>query len=258
VSHVRLPERRSPSGRLNTKHNFLESNMTTPKYDPLPKSDKLTALLEDRGKLKVKAKQSQAEVWRLTKLLSPQIHDETVTRTTDADEPTAAFIGIKTARDKPGVMYTGTGEQNEAARKDDILKRTLAGEQLADTTDIKAQLEKEHRQWTAYESAIEYLNREIDKEESILSSEYCKRLKPKEKELMTRICEPLLELHAAYSEAYRLKRHLIDSGIGLHGLCLTLPEFLSTPNNPHSEFGDFLRVAKREGYIKEVPSELRL
>lgn len=227
-------------------------------FDPLPKSDKLTALLEDRGKLKAKAKQSRAEVWRLTKLLSPQIHDETVTRTTDADEPTAAFIGIKTARDKPGVIYTGMGEQNEAALKEETLRRTLAGELLADATGRKEQLAKEHRQWTAFESAIEHLNREIEKEKTALAIQYCKQLQPKEKELMARVCKHLLELHAAHSELYSLQRHLIDNSIGCHAICLDLPTFLSAPSNPHSEFSEFIRMAHRKGYIKEVPSEMRL
>jgi hypothetical protein len=75
---------------------------------------------------------------------------------------------------------------------------------------------------------------------------------------MVRICKSMLELHAAYSEAYSLKRHLLDSEIGLYGICLTPPEFLSNPSNPHSELSEFIRMAHRKGYIKEVPSELRL
>jgi hypothetical protein len=222
-------------------------------------SPKLTELKQKLDPLKVKAKKSQAEVWRLTKMMSPQLLDSTVIRTTDADAPTAAYIGIKTPRDKPGVVSTGIiDERAEAARKNDILQRTLAGESLEGSTDIKAQLELEHWQQAAYESAIEHLNREIDKEKSVLAKEYCKQLKPKYEDLMRRLCKQTLELHAAYSEVYDLKRHLIDNEIGLHGVCLTMPNFLSTPNNPYSEFADFLRAAKSEGFIKEVPKELRL
>jgi hypothetical protein len=140
------------------------------------KSDKLTELLQNLETQKSKAKQSRAAVWRLTKLLSPQLHDSTVVRTTDNETPTAAFVGIKTTRDKPGVVSTGTEDHNEAARKDDILKRTLAGEQLADTTDIKAQLEKEHRQWAAYESAIEHLDRIPPGWAALLSYRYPTRI----------------------------------------------------------------------------------
>jgi hypothetical protein len=221
-------------------------------------SPKLTALVEGRGLQKANYARSRVEIWRLTKLLSPQLHDLTVIRTTDPDAPTAAFIGLKKSRDQPGVVSTGMGEQEVAASNEEILKRTLAGEPLADATDVKEQLAKEHRQCGAYQAAIEHLDREIAREKTILAKEHCKQLQQKEKELMVRICKPMLEMHAAYSEAYGLKRHLIDNEIGLHGLCLTLPEFLSTPNNPHSEFADFLRAAKREGYIKEIPSELRL
>jgi hypothetical protein len=229
--------------------------MTKP--TPILTSPRLTSLIEARDKQKANSARSRAEVWRLTKMTSPQLLDSTVTRTVDADAPTAAFIGIKTPRDKPGVLSTGTEDKNEAARKDDILKRTLAGESLAGSTDVKAQLELEHRQWAAYEAAYEHLTREIDREKTVLAKEYCKRLRPKENELMVRICKQMLELRAAYSEAYDMKRHLIDNEIYCHGIFLDLPEFLSTPNDKHSEMSTFLRAAHCKGYIKEV-SELRL
>jgi hypothetical protein len=222
------------------------------------KSDKLTELLQSLETQKSNAKQSRAEVWRMMKLQSPQIQDATVTRVTDADEPTAAFIGFKRPRDKPGVVFTGTEDKNEAALKDERLRRTLANEPLTDATDIKEQLAKEHRQWAAYESAIEFLTREVDREKAILSKEYCNKIQPKEKELMQRVGKHMLELHAAYSEAYNLKCQLIDNEIGCYGVFLDLPVFLSTPSNKHSEMADWLRAIQHKNYIKEVPSELRL
>jgi hypothetical protein len=209
-------------------------------------------------KQKAKAKNSGAEVWRLNKLRSPQLHDATVIRVTDADAPTKAFIGIKKTRDRPGVVSTGTDDKTEAARVDDILKRTLADEPLADSVAVEEQIEKEQRQWSAYEQAIEFLTREIDKEKAVLAIQYSKQLKPQHDELMRKLCKPLLEFHAAYCELYALKRHLIDNEVGLRGLCLTLPDFLSEPSNKYSEMADFFRALKRENYIKEVPKELRL
>jgi hypothetical protein len=231
--------------------------MTKTNYDPLPKSEKLTALKENLRKFKTKAAQSRAEVWRLTKVQSPQIHDATVTRFTDPAPLQKAYIGIK----KPlgqGVVSTGISEQEIAASNEDILKRTLAGESFTDSTSTKEKLENEHRQWAAYESAIEHLNREIERERTVLAIQYSKQLKATHDDLVKKVCEPMLELHAAWTELNNLKRHLIDSEIGLHGLCLTMPDFLSTPNNPHSEMADFLRAAKRERYIKEIPVEYRI
>jgi hypothetical protein len=218
------------------------------------KSEKLTALLQDRDKLKARAEQSRAEVWRLTKVQSPQIHDATVTRFTDPAPLQKAYIGIK----KPlgqGVVSTGLDEQEEAARKEDILKRTLAGEPLAESTDIKAQLEREHRQGAAIEHAIEFVTREIEREKAVLAIQYCKELKPKYDDLLRRVCKPMLELHTAWSELYALKMHLVDSEVGLRGICLTMPDFLSTPNNQYSEMADFFRAVKREGYISKIPAE---
>jgi hypothetical protein len=222
------------------------------------KSPKLTSLLEDRDKLKARAPQSRAEVWRLTKQLSPQAHDATVSVVMDDDAPTRARIGLKGGRNEKGVVYTGgLDEQDEAARREDALKRTLAGDPLAESIDIKAQLEREHRQWSAIEDAIEFRNREIERERAVLAIQYCKELKPKHDDIMRKLSKSLLETHAAWLELFNLKRHLVDNEVGLRGLCLTLPNFLGAPNDKHNEMADFLNTAKRDSFIKEVPEELR-
>jgi hypothetical protein len=221
-------------------------------------SPKLTALLEDRDKLKTKAEQSRATVWRLTQIVQPQSNNATTSIVLDDDSPKFARIGLKISSDAKAVVLTGgIDEQKEAARRKDELERTLRGESLADTTDTKEALAQEHRQWKAYEDGIEHLNREIERERNVLAIQYCGQLKTKHTELMKKMCQPLLAFHAAYSELYALKRHLIDNEVGLRGLCLLTPDFASTPNNPHSELAEFFREAKREGYIKEVPAELR-
>lgn len=221
---------------------------------PILQSPKLTTDTESRAKLKTKSKQSRDEIWRLTKLQSPQIHDVTVSRFTDPAPPEKAYIGIKKTPDQ-SVVLSGVSEQEAAARNEDVLKRTLAGERLADTPDIEEALAKEHRQGAAYERAIEHLSREIDRERTALAIKYSETCKPQHDELMRKLSKQFLDLHAAYSEIYSLKRHLIDNDIGLRGLCMNLPEFLSTPNNPHSEMADFFRAAKREGYIAKIPAE---
>jgi hypothetical protein len=210
--------------------------------NPILTSKKLTSLLEDKDKLKASAAQSRATVWRMTKMLSPQIYDATVSEVIEEDSPKFARIGLKRGRSEKGVESTGTDEQDEAARKAEELRRTLAGEPLAESIDIKAQLEREHRQWAAYESAIEHLNREIEKEKTALAIAYSKTKEKLHRDIMTRLGKTMLEAHQVLLEAAELKRHLIDNGVALRGLCLNLPEsFLSTPNNPYSELAEWLR-----------------
>ena len=221
-------------------------------------SDKLTALSEQLAKLKASATQSRAEGWRLTKLSAPQIHDATVTRSVDGGPPPkTAFIGIKNSPNKPGVLSTGANEQDETARKEDALRRTLAGETLPETIGVKEQLEKVTRQYAAYEHAIEFVTREIERERAVLAAEYCKKAKPTHDELMRKVCNPMLELHAAWKELNDFKQHLIDADIGLRGICLDLPDFLGAPNDKYSEMAEFLVVAKSKGYINELPKAYR-
>ena len=188
-------------------------------------------------------------MWRLTKALTPQFQESTVRII--ADERT------ESAR-KSGVISTGgIDEKAETARNEDVLARTLRGEPLAEPTGTKEQLDKAHRQWAAIENAIEHVDREIQREKAALSIQYCNSLKAKEADLVRKVCKPMLELHSAWSDLYSLKRHLTDAEVGLRGICLIMPDFLSAPNNKFSEMGDFLRAARNAGYIKEIPVEYR-
>jgi hypothetical protein len=223
-------------------------------------SPKLTELEQKLEILKPKAKASQAEVQRLSKLQYPTAWlDSTVVRVTDIEAPTAAFLGFKPRGGQASVVSTGSKEQDDMASKQDILNRTIAGESFADMPGIKEQLEKAQRQWAAFEDAIGHLTREIEREKDVLAAQYAKSLKPKHDDLMAKLCKSMLDVHAAWSDVYSLKRELIDSGIGLRGLCLNLPEsFLSTPANSYSELASFFATAKRDGHIREVPQSLRM
>jgi len=217
--------------------------------DPILASTKLTALEEDLHRLKASAAQSRATYWQLTQMLTPQLNNETVRRVADVN---------KDKIERNGVISTGISEQNEAKRKADELQRTLNNEPLADAASIQEKLGRERRQYAAYEDAIEFRTREIDAEKTVLAIEYSKKIKPKHDDIMKRLGKPMLEFHSVFTEADDLRRHLIDNGVGLRGLCLNLPEFLSTPNNPYSDLADWFRAMKREGFINSVPKELRL
>jgi hypothetical protein len=232
--------------------------MTNPKPDPILTSDKLTALHQSLAKQKANAAQCRAEVWRLTTLLSPaSAYNETSSTVWDADVAKVARIGLLKTTQKNRVVSTPDG-QDEAARRKDAIERTLAGETIVTPTSLREQLESENLKWSAAEDAIEFLIREIQREKTALAIEYSKKMKPKHDALMKSFCQKQLEAHAVWRELYDLKRHLIDSEVGLRSLCLTTPDFLGAPNDPRSEMGDFFRAAKSDGFISTVPVELRL
>jgi hypothetical protein len=224
----------------------------------IPKSDKLDEKYRQRETHKAKSKDAAANMQRLNKSLHPQWLDSTVVRVTDVEAPTATLVGFKPLRDQASIVTTGLKDQDEAARKADILKRTLAGESIAHSATVSEQLEKEQRERAAQEIAIEFLEREIEKEKTALAIEYVKTLRPKHDEQMRQLCKALLDVHAAWTEVYGLKRHLIDSSVGLRGLCLTMPDFLGSPNDAYSDMAAFFTAAKREGWIKEIPQSLRM
>jgi hypothetical protein len=217
--------------------------------EPILKSDKLTGHLAKLADLKSRAKQSNAEVQRLTKITHPQYLESTVRTVVNEKDDIHRANGV--------VLSTGD-EKDAAARKAEELSRTLAGQPLADLTSVEDQLRAEHRQWSAIEEAIEFVHREIKSEKTALAVAYCKQRKPDHDRLMVKLCASLLETHKAFIEFYALKRHLVDNDVGLIGLCLTTPDFLDAPNNPYSDMADFFRAAKKEGFISKVPPELEL
>jgi len=225
--------------------------MISPKDDPL-KSEKLAAFRADVDKLKTRAAQSNTERLRLTKILHPQFTESTVQRFTPKELALKANL-----YNKPNVSTNPNFATDEAARKADALKRTLAGEPLENSADTKAKLEHEKKQSAAIDDAIEFLTREINRERSALSIQYCNQLKPKEAALMSIICKSMVELHAAWSELYNLKRHLIDSEVGLRNICHTLPDFLGAPNDRQGDFAQFCRDAHKLGFMKSIPAEYR-
>jgi hypothetical protein len=231
--------------------------MTKPN-DPILTSDKLTADTQNKKRLLASAAQSRSEIWRFTKILYPeQTYDETSITTWDAGTATVARIGLlKTTQKK---VVASTDDQDDAARKREAIKRTLAGEPIETPTTIREQFESEQRKLSATLDAIEFLTREIERETTALAIEYSNtKMKPKHDALMKSFCQKQAEAHAVWSEIYELKRHSIDNGVGLRGLFLTTPDFLGAPNNPHSEMAEFFRAAKNGGFISSVAKELRL
>jgi len=52
---------------------------------------------------------------------------------------------------------------------------------------------------------------------------------------MTRLCNSLAEVHAAYVELFRIKRHLANNGHRFCGLFAVEPEFLDIPTDKTTE-----------------------
>lgn len=236
--------------------------MTKPNPDPiLLTSEQLTSVSQNMARLKASAAQSRAEIWRCAKILFPdRTYDETSSTVWDGDVAKFARIGLVHGRQQ-GQQEKGavrTDSNDETARRKEAIERTLAGESIVTPTSLREQYESEQSKLSATLDAIEFLAGEIEREKTALAIQYSKEMKPKHSALMDTVCKKILETHAAWRELYDLKRHLIDSGVGLRGLCLNLPDFLGTPVDPYSDMADFLRAAKNEGFISKLPAELVL
>src|SRR5216684_8915067 len=129
------------------------------------KSDKLTGFVAKQAEKRASAKRCNDERYRLAKILSPQYLDVTVVRIDDVKKDAATRAGAVPAA-------TVVDEAAQAALKAEELRRTLAGEPLANPSSIEEQLRVANKQLTAVENALEYVNGEIKREKTALAIAY--------------------------------------------------------------------------------------
>jgi hypothetical protein len=147
-------------------------------------------------------------------------------------------------------------EKEEPTRRADNRQRLLAGEPLPNnSTDVRRQ--HIQRELFAIDDAIRDIDQDVYRERDFLAIHYCKTLEPKEAALMSKTCKSAAEFHESYTALYGMKRHLIDNGIGLRNICLTLPDFLGPADDRGGAFASWFREAKRKGYTSDIPVELR-
>jgi hypothetical protein len=226
-------------------------------HEPILTSDTLTSLTQNLTKQRASVAHWRKETWRLTKLLQPaQCLDATSETIYDPDVAKVARIGLlKTTQRKAVVSTDG---KDEAARREDAIKKTLSGAPLVTPVSIQQELDAAKLQWTAAEDACEYLEKEIRKEKTALAIAYSAKLKPKADALVKSFCQKQLEALSVWKEIYEMKQFLIDNEIGLHGMLLNLPSFLGAPSDPYSDMSEFFRNAKVAGFISAVPVGMRL
>jgi hypothetical protein len=113
--------------------------MTKPN-DPVLTSDTFTSLKENLTKQRVSAAHWRDETWRFTKLLAPvSCYDETSETIWDPGIATVARIGLLITTQKKEAA--SAGDYNEAARREDAIKKTLAGEALVTPVSIREESE---------------------------------------------------------------------------------------------------------------------
>ena len=225
--------------------------------EPVIASVTLTSIKENLTKQRASVAHWRGEAWRLTSLLQPaQCYAETSETIWDADVAKVARIGLLKTTQKKAVV--STTDQDEAARREDAIKKTLSGAPLVTPVSIQQELDAAKLQWTAAEDACEYLEKEIRKEKTALAIAYSAKIKPKADALIKGFCQKQLEAHAVWKEVYEMKQFLIDNEIGLRGMLLNLPLFLGAPNDPCSDAAEFFRAAKNDGHISAVPVGMRL
>ncbi|MDF0581261.1 hypothetical protein [Bradyrhizobium yuanmingense] len=109
------------------------------------------------------------------------------------------------------------------------------------------------------EAALEVLARDIDMERRAASFIIMQQLEPKYREIISQICESLLQLHEANRRYNAFADHVNFNGINWSGFGGMPPWFLGHPNDTDSNLARYLREAVEAGFMKsaDLPPEFR-
>jgi hypothetical protein len=149
-------------------------------------------------------------------------------------------------------------EQRQNALADTAVSNILEGKPFKDSATLEFEEIACLRRAELIQKAIEVLDKKIETARYAAGFKYCETLKPKEREVATRICNISLELNQAISEYTGIQQHLISEGIGLIGVGLLETEKVFwNPRSRYSDFAMFIKTAQKSGLVKSVPKELQ-
>jgi hypothetical protein len=109
---------------------------------------------------------------------------------------------------------------------EETLRRTLAGEPLADSRSLEERIHQTSSELNAIELALEHIDNETRTVKARLANAYAKSKRPEYDAIIARLAKHLPQVQSAAMELQALRSHLRDNG-SLGGLfSIELPEFL--------------------------------
>jgi hypothetical protein len=228
---------------------------------PFPLTDEtLNRDYAELAAMHAEAKATDAEAWRLTRLLRPDMAERSsIFHTYLEPDKMGAWIGpVPDELLVPQARSAAVNDDGaEAKRRADDAERVAKGLPLEMQPDTQSLINHCQRKRAALEVAIEKKENKIRAEKTRLGGEMMKKLKPAEVVIAKRFFRALTELHEVTSEIMKTRRDLQDSEIGYFGV-------YSVPTNcelmrdiAHSnDMAKLFAAGKEAGYC-DIPKGLR-
>lgn len=158
-------------------------------------------------------------------------------------------------------MYAAKREGGSKAAAEARVARILGRQpvELAPQRDIDKDLQEIDRDIKDRVAALEVLARDIDTERRAASVVIMQQLGPKYREIISEICEALLQLHHLNRRYEAFADHVNYNGIAWSGVSGLPLQFLGHPDDTDSNLARYLREAVEAGFMKSVdlPPEFR-
>jgi hypothetical protein len=147
--------------------------------------------------------------------------------------------------------------ENNAHEK--YIESLISGNDAAPPKSSAVQLHERRQQKLNVETALDVLAGKDYLALVEAKKRMCLDLNPQSDSLGKQLAEAASALNRIHLEYFKIKRHLINEGIGLHGgvFSADVEQFVGIPWDRTSAFADYFRNAVKAGHIKHVPEALR-
>ncbi|MCK1357350.1 hypothetical protein [Bradyrhizobium sp. 199] len=145
-------------------------------------------------------------------------------------------------------LQEGPSKEERAADAE----RAVKGEPLA---DLDSEFKTALREFRALEDALKAQKAKVVAVRREAGGKMCDELVvPLYAKAEKRLASLLFDLYTQHCEIFRLKRGLLNQGLGTYGVFRLEPEFLGVPNGT-SDFEIFLRECVKAGLLRSLPME---
>jgi len=134
----------------------------------------------------------------------------------------------------------------------------IEGKDTAPPKTSVTQLYELRRQKLGIETALDVLARQDYLAQVEAKKRYCRDLKDKSDMMAKQLAESMVATNKIHLEYFKIKRNLINEGIGLHGgvFSVDVERFLGIPWDRAGALADYFRDSVKAGHIKSVPEAL--
>jgi hypothetical protein len=150
-------------------------------------------------------------------------------------------------------------DDGENRQHDRYIDALIEGKDAPLPKTSSTQLNELRQQKWNVEKALDVLASKEVQAQTEAKKRLCLDIRPQSESMGKQLAEATFALNKIHLEYFKIKRHLINEGIGLHGgvFSVDLERFFGIPSDRTGSLADYFRDSVKAGHLKSVPEALR-